>query len=171
MRNLDILLKGYKVAKSLGLNNQIAHIWAKRNLMLYSDAFEYNLHCGCNVERVANIIGVEPILLDAVVTASYQKTGSGESTLICLLNRQISIYEFMDWFDKYYLILKKGIKSQKKWACYLAITNPILKKPNEPNWVWKYRRYSEYRRYWEFNGISRELFAPSYSMNKETGWR
>lgn len=169
------LLKSYKNFKSLGLDNKTAHIWAKQNENIKADAFMFDGHCGCNVLVVSNKIGVEPILLSRIVSASYQKTGSGESFLIEYLNGSMSHKDFFKWYNKNYQRLLVGIKAQKRWALKGIVSNSFQKKPNEPNWVYRYRRYSQYRRYCEFNDFEpkglKYISTLPYYINKETGWR
>jgi hypothetical protein len=123
-------LKTYKIAKSLGLSKKIALEWAKEteNTLLTEGWGNSYSHCGSNEFMVSQILGIDPTILSRVVSASYQKTGSGESVLIAYLNNQISYKVFWNWYEKYHKALLKGLKDGKKWAITGRVSHPISKK-------------------------------------------
>lgn len=100
-----------------------------------------NANYGELTQEAARIAGLNPVVLDLVIKASYKYEDCGESYLIAVVNNEISEREFYRFVNKNIARLKKGLERNRAWVFYPGVRGVIssgvglkkrLKQPPRP---------------------------------------
>lgn len=103
------------MAKTIGLDNQAAYIWAKRQSEI-DEIRRNNLWDGFLTNNIIESGATDlEVYTEALVMASYKMHGSGESMLIGRINTDVSEKEFNLWLTNCHKYLVKSIARGRKW--------------------------------------------------------